>query len=321
MIDPRRVQTSRRSALKGLGAAGTAAAVGLVSWREAAQAASAPGSSATNNATPDRLVARGPVEVLPTTAGLTYATFGMFAFQPNLFVNGYSASGTGCFCSTTDGYLVASLTLPTGAIVKEVNFTGQNSSGAAASFFVERYQIDTGMGTTIADVSIPSGGAVIQSGMVAVNHVVDPGYTYDAAVFSSSMVRMFSCRVGYAGPFGFFPLDPQVRKLDTRLPGPLTGKFQSGQTRTLKLTPELPAGATAALLNVTVTATASGGFLSLFPAGTTWPGTSSINWSAAGQTIGNNATVAVSAGGEVNIFCGGVSGRAHVIVDLLGYLG
>jgi hypothetical protein len=44
----------------------------------------------------------------------------------------------------------------------------------------------------------------------------------------------------------------------------------------------------------------------VFPATRPWPNTSSINWSASGQTIADNATVAVSSGGAIKIFCGGV---------------
>ncbi len=322
MIDSPAPRTSRRSALKGLGIIGGAAAVGLGGdWGAgAAEARVGPGPVGTDDAPlAGRTEAVGAL--LATSPGLTYATFGMFAFQPNLFANGYSVSGTGCFSSTMAGYVVANLDLPTGAIVKEVAFAGQNSSGAPASFFVERYSLDGGGSTTIADVLIPSGAATIQSASVAVNHVVDSAFSYDAAGFTSSVIRMYSCRIGFAGPFGPIPLNPQARKLDTRFPGPLTGKFQAGKTRTLTLSPELPAGAAAALLNVTVTDTVGSGFLIVYPAGTTRPGTSNINWFGSGQTIANNATVAVSAGGAVQIYCGGGGApQAHVIVDLLGYL-
>lgn len=199
--------------------------------------------------------------------------------------------------------------------------SGQNSSGGPASFFVERIPLDAGGSASIIEVVIPTGGATIQSGVAAVNHVVDAGFSYDAAVFSSSTVRMFSCRVGFAGPFGFFPLTPQKRKLDTRGPGPLAGPFMNGHSRTVSLLPELPAGAAAALLNVTVTETVGGGHLVVYPADTTRPETATVNWAQAGQTVGNSSTVVVSPGGAVKIDCGATSGgQTHVVVDLVGYL-
>lgn len=131
---------------------------------------------------------------------------------------------------------------------------------------------------------------------------------------------MYTCRIGYVGPFGFFPLSPQVRKLDTREPGPLSGKFLAGQTRDLSLGSEVPAGASAVLLNVTITSTVNGGFLTLFKAGTARPLVSHINWSSAGQTLANNATVAVSAASAISIYCGGSEApQTDVVIDLLGY--
>lgn len=319
MINPQETRTSRRSALKGLGVVG-GVAVGLASGWESVGAAPGPavGVARTDNE-PVAVQTRDAAPLLTATHGLTYLTFGQFAFRPNLFANGYSVSGTGCYCSTTDGYVVANLDLPAGAIVKQIDFAGQNNSGGAVSFFVERFELAGSGNNTVGEVLIPNGAAVLQSGTVAVNHVVDSAYSYDAALFTGSKMRMFSCRVGFAGPFGFFPVTPQVRKLDTREPGPLTGKFLPGQTRTLAL--GLPTGATAAIVNVTVTDTVGGGFLGLFPAGTPWPGTASINWAATGQSIGNNATVPVSPSGDVNIICNGSPDAAtSVVIDLVGYL-
>ncbi|MFO1536443.1 MAG: hypothetical protein ACKOVH_01235, partial [Actinomycetota bacterium] len=149
---------------------------------------------------------------------------------------------------------------------------------------------------------------------------VDPGYVYQAFVytFSSSAVRARSLRIGFTGGFGFTPVNPQVRKLDTRTPGPLSGAIVGGQTKTLALTPQPPANAASALVNLTITDTTGAGFLSLFPAGTAWPSTASINWSASGQTLATSVTVAVSSAGAINIYAGG-GGSAQVVVDLLGY--
>ena len=315
---------TRRTALRSLGVATGAAALGLgADWNDALAEGVPPGVLGTNGEPIDS-GSGGPSGiggVTSVTPGLTYATFGMFAFQPNDSARGFIASGTGSYCNISPGHVVANLQLPTGALIKEVQFAGENSSGVPMDYFIERYSLTTGFATVISSVTIPTGGTVLQSGSATPAHVVDADYSYDAAVYSSSSVRMYSCRIGYAGPFGFMPVDPQVRKLDTRLPGPLTGKFLAGQTRTLALTPQLPPGAAAALLNVTVTNTVAGGFLTLFPTGTTNPGTSSINWFGSGQTLANNATVAVSGVGQVNIYCGGTGGpQADVIVDLLGYL-
>ena len=134
----------------------------------------------------------------------------------------------------------------------------------------------------------------------------------------SSQFGFFGARVAWSNGLLLSQLSPQARKLDTRNPGPLTGKIITGQTKTLALTPELIVGAKSALVNLTITNTEGSGFLGLFPSGTPWPGTSTINWSGPNQIVANSATVAVSPAGSIDIFCGG-GGRTHVVVDLLGY--
>ena len=133
-----------------------------------------------------------------------------------------------------------------------------------------------------------------------------------------ALFGFFGARVAWSNGLLLSQLSPQARKLDTRNPGPLTGKIITGQTKTLALTPELIVGAKSALVNLTITNTEGSGFLGLFPSRTSWPGTSSINWSGPNQIVANSVTVAVSPEGSIDIFCGG-GGRTHVVVDLLGY--
>jgi hypothetical protein len=325
MADPTEIRMTRRAALTGLGAASGIAVAGLATGWETAQA----GSPAPDAAGGDRrMLLREMPQVDPVvpTPGLRYVSYGMFAFQPNLASNGFSVSSTGCYCSTLAGYVVTGVDLPSGATIKEVAFTGRNSSSGSVGFFLERYLTKGAGNEQFAVLSMPAGAAGLQSVAIAVDHLVDPEYTYDVGVFTSTSIRMWNCRIGYVEPPGpplppsLYPLTPQTRKLDTREAGPLTGKFNVGDTRVLSLAPQLPAGASAALLNVTVAQTEGSGFLSLYP-GSTWPGTSTINWSTPNQTIANNAIVAVTADRTVTIRCGGPAGsRTHVVVDLVAYL-
>ncbi|GAA2134326.1 hypothetical protein GCM10009760_11490 [Kitasatospora kazusensis] len=78
-----------------------------------------------------------------------------------------------------------------------------------------------------------------------------------------------------------------------------------------------PTGATAAVLNVTVTDTGGPGFLTAYPSGNTQPLASNLNWSA-GQTIPNAVIVPIGADGKVSFFNGSQSG-ANLIVDIAGY--
>lgn len=107
-----------------------------------------------------------------------------------------------------------------------------------------------------------------------------------------------------------------TRVLDTRNAigvGASTPVAANGSV-TLSL-PGLPAGTTAVILNVTVTAPASSGYLTVYPGSGAAPATSSLNFSA-GETIPNLVIVAV-ADGKVS-FHNGSSGTVHVIADLFG---
>ena len=117
-------------------------------------------------------------------------------------------------------------------------------------------------------------------------------------------------------PGGFVGLAP-ARLLDTRTSGPTLG---AGQTRPLKVTGAggVPSsGVSAVVLNVTVTETTSGGYLTVSPTGTPRPVVSNLNWSA-GATIPNAVTVKVGSNGSVDLFQSG-PGSAQVIVDVSGY--
>lgn len=114
---------------------------------------------------------------------------------------------------------------------------------------------------------------------------------------------------------GFKTLDP-TRVLDTRTGtgGPLAANGE----RRLDLSGKLPADATAAILNVTVTAPTTAGVLSVYPDGSPAPLASNLNF-VARQTIPNLVVVPVAAGKVM--FRNVSSGTTHVVADLAGYFG
>ena len=77
-------------------------------------------------------------------------------------------------------------------------------------------------------------------------------------------------------------------------------------------------GVSAVALNVTVTQPSDGGFLSVFPSGTSRPLTSSLNF-AAGQTVANLVVAKVGVDGKVSVYSYG--GGADVIADVVGWFG
>jgi hypothetical protein len=86
----------------------------------------------------------------------------------------------------------------------------------------------------------------------------------------------------------------------------------------VNLSDQLPAGATGAVLNVTVTRTSARGFVTVYPTGTTRPGTSNVNFER-GQTQANEVITQVGTGsnaGRVSFFVDSAS--ASLIVDVVG---
>jgi hypothetical protein len=81
--------------------------------------------------------------------------------------------------------------------------------------------------------------------------------------------------------------------------------------------PGLPAGATAAMLNVTAAAPDSGSYLTVWPAGVPKPHASNLNFRP-GQNVPNLVQVALGAGDQVSI--SNAVGNVDVVVDLEGYV-
>jgi hypothetical protein len=111
-------------------------------------------------------------------------------------------------------------------------------------------------------------------------------------------------------PATFVPV-ATTRVLDTRRAGVRLGR---GQELAVDLTGLVPAGATAATVNLTVDGPAADGYLSAHPCGQPPVGTSSLNYRA-GQPRGAAATVALDGGGRLCVWS---FAATDVIVDVSG---
>ncbi len=139
----------------------------------------------------------------------------------------------------------------------------------------------------------------------------------------SGTVHLIADVVGWFDPPGsnsgaLYTALPPTRVLDSRTgTGGKNSPFAGATTHTLDLT-ALPAGATAAVVNLTATNTTSNSFVTLFPAGTVRPLASNLN-PQAGLTRANFTTVKVDASGAINVFNN--SATTHLLIDLVGYYG
>jgi hypothetical protein len=117
----------------------------------------------------------------------------------------------------------------------------------------------------------------------------------------------------------YVPLNP-ARLLDTRTgEGGNFSALASLTTTELDVTgvggvPET--GATAVVMNVTVDAPLTAGFITAWPSGEAQPTVSNLNY-VAGQTVPNLVTVKIGANGRVNLY--NSEGYTHLVADVVGY--
>ena len=79
----------------------------------------------------------------------------------------------------------------------------------------------------------------------------------------------------------------------------------------------MPAGATAVVLNVTVTDPNYTGFVTVWPTGDPMPVASTLNYTF-GQTVPNLVMLKLGAGGQVSLF--NSAGAANLLADVVGYV-
>ena len=114
----------------------------------------------------------------------------------------------------------------------------------------------------------------------------------------------------------YVPVTP-ARLLDTRTNG--SGGVPAAGITTLQVTGHggVPVGAAAVVVNLTAVTPAAPGYLTAYPAGTTRPTTSSVNF-ATGTTVANLAAVKLSPGGALTVASGSPR-PTQLVVDVQGY--
>jgi hypothetical protein len=151
---------------------------------------------------------------------------------------------------------------------------------------------------------------------VGTNIVVGQGLV---AVPASNLIVAYESVPGLGG--GYHSLPP-ARLLDTRSGnGAPAAKVGPGATVALQVTGRggVPtAGVSAVALNVTVTGPTAESFLTSWPAGTTRPLASNLNFPAK-RTVANMVVVKVGDGGKVNLFNN--DGTIDIVVDVAGWYG
>jgi hypothetical protein len=291
---------SRRRVIGGLGAVGAGTLVsGATVLATGSAAAAAPPI---------------PIEVAPVEPRST--AVGFLDFWPLDAATGFrqvevSGNRFGRGPASGRGVLAAPVRLPVGSTVTQIRVWIESGSGPAV-VSVEATDVFTGAVTVRATDTVPAGTAQTVTFPLSFRYG-DPPHRIAVDLPVDGVV--FGAEVTY-NPYAtrhFVPITPQ-RRLDTRQTG---GIVAAGQVRNVAFN-DLPDNVTAVALNLTLTGTASAGWVATYPAGGSTGGTSTINWTASGQTLANSTTVGVGTGRAVSLTNGG-PGSTHVIVDLFGY--
>ena len=183
-------------------------------------------------------------------------------------------------------------------------------TGGSVNSLIEVAANDDIVGGTTSEVSFP----------------VMPGVTYRVAVdgYNAAMgtIALFHTWAPDTPPVGvlFTALTP-ARILDSRAAttvGPYSSAWGAGVQRVVPVAGVggVPADAVSVVLNVTVTGTTAGSYLTVWPAGEGRPNASSLNWSS-GATRANAVTVKLGTAGVLSVF--NAAGNAHVVIDVAGY--
>jgi hypothetical protein len=208
-------------------------------------------------------------------------------------------------------HVYASLPIPISSVVKQINVSFQGSPSVA----VVRRDLATGAFTDLTPVTGLTGAGGVSTQTLPVSGELTQGATYGVRVFCSAGDSVLGMTIGYIPPAqAFLPfIGTSPRAIDTRS----GARLEAGDERVVDLSSFVIPTARAAVLNVTAVQVGGRGFLSVYRDGIAFPGNSSVNYTAAGQTVANGVITAMTAG-KIKVRAGDVP--THLLVDVIGSL-
>ena len=199
--------------------------------------------------------------------------------------------------------------------------TASESVGTAGWAPVTQWSVDFGDGTAATTSASPEKvtHTYTAPGTYTVTETATDGYGSDGRGSTSGTAKVQIL------PSDVFHPVALTRLLDTRKgtgTGGVIAPVAGGSTLKLQIDGAGPipaSGVTAVALNVTVTNTTGGGYVSAYADGTARPITSNVNYSA-GETISNQVIAPVGADGEIDL-ANEATGSTDLIADVAGYYG
>ncbi len=288
-----------------------------VTWVAPASAGSSPITSYTVTSSPSSKTCTTGGSLTCTVAGLTNGTPYTFT------VKATNAVGTGPASAPSAPVTPSTTTAPgaprnvSAVAAKQrasVSWAAPTSNGGSA---VTGYTVTSSPGAKVCTTSGTLSCTV--SGLTA-----GTSYTFSVKATNAIGTGPASAASNAVVPWdgsGFHPVTP-ARILDSRQPdNGFSGKVVYPGSKSLQVTgrggaSNVPANATAVVMNVTVADATAESFLTVYPTGTPKPNASNLNFGA-GQIIPNLVTVKLGTGGKVEF--ANAAGGTNVIADVVGY--
>ena len=254
----------------------------------------------------------------PLIGGYSYVYRQYFDFAP--VDNSGRTFDTAGVWGTTQPRLCTTVELPFGAILRSIECYVRTS----ATVTVEASLWRTQTAKTEPLYSVTYNSKSLSLAAYAIGVPSDkygpyaPGSQLVVSVANtSSNTRLNGARIGYTrAPAGVVMLDKPVRAYDSRTGG--GSKIGNGQTRIHSMASYVPAGATAAIVNLTVAAGEKSGGIALYSAGTTAPSGSALYWTS--STVSSELHSKITSDRRIKVTMRGVPGsKCHYFFDVVGY--
>ncbi len=248
-------------------------------------------------------------------SGYTYRFVSMYDFRPFYGTSVWTWGGSGAYSAGGASPMRASIEIPAGALVRDVEYYVYNGSSSDPV----GVHLGSGIGRDLqhqCHAAIPSG-----SGLSAVRAVASQSGPYplgarlvvNVSTPADGSIQVNGARAGFElGSAATGLLAAPYRAYDSRTSG---GKIAAGSTRTITLPASVvPPGTTGILANITATLADGQGYLKVFSGAVAEPSASALNYSK-NAPIANAMSVAVSNSRQLKIRA---SAPVHVIVDITG---
>lgn len=302
----------RRGALAAIVGA-TAAATTVGSTARAAPASDAGVRSSRSTVSPTASPATATIASAPIP-GYIYRTVALYDFTPFDSSQARIWGGNGVYSTSP---LRASVEIPAGALLRDIEWYVSNTSGGARYFSCYLWTPASGYINLIWSTSVPSSSGLTATRDVTTSSVWGP-YPDGAKIFvdapnTSSTCQVNGVRLGFSGG----GLEANIRPSPVKIYDSTTtgGKFAAGETRTIAL-PGVPPGTTAAILRIITKESTAAGTVKVFPANQAEPDVGAGGIGANTESV-SEATVYVIASRQVKVK---PSRAAHIRFDLVGWL-